>query len=264
LANEWTLRAYDAMHLAAVNISFRDLNQLEQIFAADAYKKLRQQYPVIERFMSANVHPKSQAYASPQPYLIQELSDGRLSRPVKIGLVGLTVDGVLSERQNPRIKVKERTVPEKILAARKFSIEDPLTAAKRILPDVSAQADLLIVLAYMPMAMVEQLIKENPKIEVVLVASKIPLPQPPKQIGRTVVATSVNEGKVMGELRIYVDAQRRVKSVKNRYIGLDAVIPDDPEMAELRAKAREELKVVRQGVLRDQGLRVVGDKSSTP
>lgn len=263
VANRWALRAYQAMNVAAANISFRDLNQLEEMLASETYQNQQQQFPLLGRLISANVRPANRAYVAPRPYLIQVLSGGRIKRPLKIGLVGLTVDGfALEEAKHDRLSnARQRAAKSQPRSAPAFSIEDPLAVAQRMLPGVRAQADLLVVLAHMPMTMADRLAKQNPEIDVMMVANKIALPQPPRLIGKTLVTTSTNEGKVLGELRIYLNPQGRIARVVNRYVGLDEVVPDDPTLTKLRDQARVEVNAARMKML---GAKQQELKSKTP
>jgi len=224
IGNEWVLRAYEAMQVEAVNVSFRDLLQMKHTFAADGYPQQRRQYPILDRFISANVRAKSNAYATPRPYLIQTLRGGRLKRPLRIGLVGLTEAGTLP--------------PED------YAIEDPLEVAERVIPEVRAKSDVVVVLGYLNRPAAQRLASSRLEIDALLIAYRYPQLQPLRRFGKTLMATSIYEGRMLGELRIYVDEHGRLANLINRYVPLDGVVPDDPELASMREEARKAMATV--------------------
>lgn len=218
VGNEWVLRAYDELNVSAVNISFRDLVHLKHTFAADVFAKQRRELPVLTRFVSANVKPKTNAHVTPPPYLIRTLRGGRLKQPLKVALVGLTEVGTLP------------------LEA--FTIEDPLEVAHRVIPEVSAKADIVVVMGYLSRAVGQRLAASGLPYNALLTAFRLPNVQSIRRYGKKLWATSIYEGRFLGELRIYTDQQGRFADLKARYIPLDQVVPDDPHFAALRDEAR--------------------------
>ncbi len=234
LGNQWVVRAFDKMQLAASNISARDIPQLQVAFTSDQYKKLAEEYPFTHAMISANIRATSGRYVPPAPYLVKSMNGPRLPRPLRVGITGLT------ERGNTRTKWEG------------YSVEDPRAAAKRIIPKLRAQCDFLVLLAYMGPATADLIAKENPGIDQILLANVFPYASPETKIGKTSVLQCINEGKSLGELRIYVDQTGAIKETKSRTISLNEIIPDDPATAELRAQARKELSVVQERIARSQ------------
>lgn len=218
VGNEWVLRAYNQLNVSAVNISFRDLVHLKQTFATDRFATQRRELPVLTRFVSANVKPTTNAHVTPPPYLIHTLRGGRLKRPLKVALVGLTEVGTLP------------------LEA--FTIEDPLEVAHRVIPEVSAKADIVVVMGYLSRAVGQRLAASGLPYNALLTAFRLPNVQSIRRYGKKLWATSIYEGRFLGELRIYTDQQGRLADLKARYIPLDQVVPDDPHFATLRDEAR--------------------------
>jgi 2',3'-cyclic-nucleotide 2'-phosphodiesterase (5'-nucleotidase family) len=217
VGNEWVVRAYEAMHVAALNVSFRDLLQLKHTFATDVYWKQHSEHPIFDRVISANVRAKSNGYVNPRPYLIETLRGGPLKRGLKIGLVGLTEAGTLPQDN--------------------YTIEDPLQAAQRVIPEVRAKSDLVVVLGYLNRPMAQRLATSGVGIDALLVAFRYPQTQPIRHFGKTLMATSIYEGRLLGELRIYLDERGRLSRLSNRYVSLDKVVPNDPKLAALRDEA---------------------------
>jgi len=242
VGNEWVMRAYDLMALDAVNISYRDLRQLAECFSASEYKKRAAKEPVITRFVSANVKAARKGCVSPQPYVIRELSGGRLKdKKIRVGIVGLTEKGFYSSSE--------------------FVIEDPFAAARRILPQVRSRSDLVLVMAYMQPDMAERLAQENPQIDVILVDPGRPILKQPRSIGNAVVVHTVYQTTMLGELRLYPTEKGERRRFINRYVELDEVIPDDVAVERLRVEARKEIAAVQQRLFRQ---RQAGSSSRTP
>lgn len=232
LGNEWVIRAYNQMGLDAVNVSWRDLPQLTTCFKVEEHKKHVSREPIVNRFISANVKPRSKGIVAPQPFIIRELKGGRLkNKTIRIGVIGLTEKGAASTTA--------------------FEIADPLVVAGRLVPQVRSQADILIVMAYMQPEMVDRLAERNPQIDVILADAGRPYINQEKTLGKTQIVFATYQTKLLGELRLYEDGPGGVKKFVNRYIELDDVIPDDPPTERLRAQARKELSVVQQKLARE-------------
>jgi len=225
VGNEWVIRAYEQMKLDAVNLSYHDLPQLARCFRSEEFRRHVAETPVVRRFLSANVRPREASHASPQPYLLRELSGERLKgRPLRIGFIGVTEAG------NYR--------------GREFVVSDPLVAVRSLLPRVRAHADVVVVLAYLSPEMIETLAREVSDVDVILADVGRPLWLQPKAVGRTYVAYSIYQTKFLGELRLYRDEREGRWRVLARYVELDGLIPDDPATEALRAEARRELAAV--------------------
>ena len=225
VGNEWVVRAYEHMKLDVVNLSYHDLPQLARCFQSKEFRRHVAETPVVKRFLSANVRSRGAAYANPQPYMIRELRGGRLNgRALRVGFIGVTEAG------NYR--------------GREFVVSDPLVAVRSLVPRVRARADLVVVLAYLSPERIESLARENPEVDVILADVGRPLWLPPKTIGRTYIAYSAYQTKLLGELRLYREQRSGRWKGLARYIELDGLIPEDATTEALRAEARRELAAV--------------------
>ena len=231
VGNEWVIRAYDHIGVDAVNVSFHDLLQMADCFSLGEFKRHASTTPVIQRFVSANVRARDGRRQSPRPFLIKELVGERFQgRPLRLGIVGLTEKGNASEPA--------------------FVIEDPLQAARRVIPEVRPRVDLLLVMAYMQPEAVQQLVRENPQIDIVIADLGRPQVFPPQTMGKTFVAYTYYQTKLLGELRLYRDALTGGMRFSHRAVELDRVIPDDPSTEQLRAQARKEIAAVQELIVR--------------
>jgi hypothetical protein len=225
VGNEWVIRAYDHMKLDVVNISHHDLPQLAHCLRPEEFRRHAKETPVVTRFLSANVVVGEAQRPRLPPYVIRELSGGRLAgRKLRLAFIGVTEVGGYRGRD--------------------FLVRDPVTAVRQLLPQVRARADMVIVLAYLPQELVERLARENPDVDVILASVGRPLWLPPTTIGRTYIAYSAYQTKLLGELRLYLNERGGGKRVLARYVELDGLIPDEPSTEALRAAARRELAAV--------------------
>jgi hypothetical protein len=232
VGNEWVIRAYDHMALDAVNVSYRDLPQLARCFAADEWKRHAATTPVVLRFVSANIRARDRRHGNPRPFLIKELAGERLKdRRLRLGIVGVSEKGTASESA--------------------FVIEDPLVAARRVIAQVRPQVDLLLVMAYLQPPMIDRLVRENPHIDIVLADVGRPQVFEPRWVGKTFVAYTYYQTKMLGELRLYRDARTGAVRYSHRAVELDRVIPDDPSTERLRAQARKEIAAVQELIVRE-------------
>ncbi|MBI4470799.1 MAG: hypothetical protein HY650_15905 [Acidobacteria bacterium] len=234
LGNEWVIRALDPMRVAAANVSFQDLPQLDLSFSPQTYPSLVQTYPAVRGLISANIRPIKEGYPKLEPFTIREITGPRLPKPLRVGIVGFTERGRLQ------------------LAPKNFTVDDPFPAARKLVPRIRPKCDLLIALAYMPKPMASRLAQENPGIDIVLNANEYVLPGPPESFGKTKLLQCINEGKILGELRIYLDEKGRVRETTDRSISLDGAIPDDRLLAEIRENARKQLSAVQDRLARVQ------------
>ena len=215
--NLWVVRAFNRMGLDALNVSFHDLDQL--VVFSDR-RIADQKLP--DCFTSANIIARDQHLIRPAPFIVRELKGGRLKkRSLRIGIIGLTAT--------------PGNQPEG------YQIEDPISAAARVLPSMRERADYIVVLAYMSNDAIEKLVHENPYIDVVIGNLGALVSTQVKTIGRTLVTYSVHETRFLGEIRIYIDDDGRPAKSVNRYIALNATIPDDPAIERLRVEARKQI-----------------------
>jgi len=80
-----------------------------------------------------------------------------------------------------------------------------------------------------------------PGINVMLVSHNYVALMDAQQIGETVVILPVNEGRMISEVRLGIDAGASRLKLETRFVPLDASVPDEPTLGELVRKARLEL-----------------------
>jgi len=117
-----------------------------------------------------------------------------------------------------------------------FTIEDPVAVARRLVPEVKAKADVVIVLAHLPAAVAARLPENVPGISAV-VLGHYPGTEAPKDMAGAVVIRPGQRGQYVGETRLALGADGKIASFSGQAVAMDKkAIREDPEMlADLRA-----------------------------
>src|ERR1700704_1820777 len=71
--NKWVVKGYGNFHHDVANISYLDLPYLSDLLKKDGYSKRLDEYPFIERLVSANITPLDDEHRAPAPYIIREI-----------------------------------------------------------------------------------------------------------------------------------------------------------------------------------------------
>jgi 2',3'-cyclic-nucleotide 2'-phosphodiesterase (5'-nucleotidase family) len=227
--NQWVVKGYSDFHQDVANISFNDLPYIAELFKKDGYEKRLDEYPIIGRLISANLEPADDSRRAPQPYLIREVTLSRSvpGKKLRIAFVGLTEGKPTGPNQH-----------ESLYAG--FRINDVFETAKRVIPEAKKKADLVVVLAYLPQDMAQRLASENPDIDTLIVARQLSLMNEPEHFGRATITYAFNQTKYLGELRYYLRSDSTIENQINRYVALDADLPDDPQVAEIVTAAHND------------------------
>lgn len=227
--NRWVVKGYSDFRHDAANINYNDLPYLSDILKKEGYDKRVEEYPFIQKIISANVEPADDSLLAPAPYIIREitLKRGSPGSRVRIGIAGFT-DG----------KPEGRDAKGFTYAG--YRITDPFEAAKRVLPELKKKADVIIVLAYMSQDMANRLANENSEIDTLIGAKQISGLDQPQHFNRATVVYAFNQTKHLGEMRYYVKSDGTVENQINRYVALDDAIPDDPDAVEIVTAAHSE------------------------
>jgi hypothetical protein len=230
MRNQWVLKAYNQMNFAVVNLSSHDLPYAERLFAKATYEKEKATNPILARLISANVHASQPGYISPPAYIIREVSSERLpsGQKLRVGFVGLTEP------------VKDKPVKDKQTAS-VFEIKDPLAAARRIIPEVRPQCDVLVALAYLSPKNAEQLAREVSGIDLIVNANQFHSEEKPVRIDQTTIAYARYQTRSLGEALIYVRPDGHLAGIQPRMVEMDASVPSDETAKQLVHRAEEEV-----------------------
>jgi hypothetical protein len=227
--DRWVDKGFGDFGQDAANIAYNDLPFVAWLMNKDGYDKRLADLPFTKKLTSANIHPTDPNLQAPVPYVIKEvtLKRGDPGGKLRIGIVGLTDS-------------KQEGQTGSISQIAGYRIEDPLEAAKRILPEVKRQADYVIVLAYMQQDKVQALATQNPEIDTIIQAHQSTNMGDPLHFNRATITSAYSQTKFMGELRVFVNSDNQITKQANRYISLDDAIPDDPAAADVVSSAHNE------------------------
>ncbi len=222
LMNDWIVRAHDLMNLEIVNLSYRDLPYAGGLLLPDAKIK-----PERSALISANVKVTDGTRENASPYIIKTVTGKRLPLPLRIAFIGLS--------DLPPDEFKGQ------VEASGFVIHDPLAAAKAALAEIYDKADVTVIVGYLKRSTAMKLAQQNSDLDLIINSDGSGITLDPQQINNTLIVYAAKETKHLGELRFYADDEGVVDRFTNRYIELDEVIPDDPQMARMTKQARQEI-----------------------
>lgn len=229
IKNRWVVKGYGDFLTDAANLCFGDLPYAAELFRKDGFDERVKELPFIKKLISANLHPEQETLAAPAPYVIREitLKRGTPGKKLRIGIVGFT-----------QLKQGMGNQLEDSYAG--FKIEDPLVAAKRVLPELKQKADIIVALAYMSQGQAQTLATQNPEIDTIIGAQQINGTDEAKRLNNVTIVYSYNQTKYLGELRYYVKADGHIENQLDRHVGLDKEIPEDPVALAMVNAARDE------------------------
>jgi 2',3'-cyclic-nucleotide 2'-phosphodiesterase (5'-nucleotidase family) len=227
--NKWVVKGYGDFHHDAANINYNDLPYVAELFKKEGFNKRIEEYPFIERLVSANIQPADDLLRAPNPYVIREITLKRAvpGKKIKVGIVGFT-------------EGKPTAMNQREFLYGGYKILDPFEAAKKVLPELKQKVDYIIALAYMPQDMAQRLASENSEIDTVIAARQINGQNPLDHFNRATIAYAYNQTKFLGEMRVYLREDGGIENQVNRFIALDADIPDDPDAFEAVTTAHNE------------------------
>ncbi len=115
----------------------------------------------------------------------------------------------------------------------RFTIADPFETARRMVPELRREADLVILMSQMSTAATDSLVRSVPGIDVALYGHDAPFDNSPSRVGQTIANRTGIGGQYAGKLVVTVDPSGRVKSFGSANRAMDKAMPQDPEIARL-------------------------------
>jgi len=227
--NKWVVKGYADFHHDAANISYLDLPYIGELLKKDGFDQRLEEYPFINRLVSANIHPLDDQHREPIPYVIREvtLKRGAPGQKVRVGIVGF------SEAKPIGPNLFESTYAG-------FRIDDPFEAAKKVLPELKQKTDFIIALAYMDVGSAQRLASDNSEIDTVIGARQLSNMDEAQHFNRATVSFAYNQTKYLGEMRVYFKGDGKPENQISRYIALDSNLPDDSVALETVTTAHSE------------------------
>lgn len=165
-------------------------------------------------FVSANVVRQGTREPVFKPWTVVDvkLPDG--GRTLRVGVIGIT-------RFNP---VWQKAGP----AGANLALAPPLEMVKKYLPEVRGKADVVVLLAALSRDDAGRIVRDVPGIDFVLGAYGGIYNANEETEGATRVFYTGNQGKRVGETRIFLDPSGKVVSSSSYLHNLIARYPDDP------------------------------------
>lgn len=158
-------------------------------------------------FLSANLSVGQSKELLGQPYVIREIAGH------KVGIIGLTEAGNIVG----------------------FSVADPLATAKSIVPQVSRQADIVILLTHTPVSVARKIADEVPGIDLIVTGGDESLAAGEvTKSGALLVhadtATPGHAGRNLGIIMADFDSHGKLIKQASSVISLAEGLPEDPDM----------------------------------
>ena len=122
------------------------------------------------------------------------------------------------------------------------SFEDPFAAARRILPELRGQGDVVVLLSQMSTAETDSLLKLVPGIDVALYGHEAEYEESAQRLASTVVSRTGVRGQYVGDLQLTVDPQGKIVSFQSVNLPLAKTMPEDSVAAKEVADAVTHVK----------------------
>jgi 2',3'-cyclic-nucleotide 2'-phosphodiesterase (5'-nucleotidase family) len=196
---------------AAANVGERDLS-----LGYDEFRRRTQgaTFP----FVSANIVRRDTREPVFDPYVILEVETEGSAEPVRVGVLGVV-------RFNP---VFLRSGPE----GSNLVILPPLEAVKRYFEEVRERSDVVVLLAAIHQDDAHIIAKEVRGIDMILGSYGSIYSTREETEGETLLCYAGNQGRRVGESRVFVGDDREVERITSFMHVLSARYPSDPEMQE--------------------------------
>ena len=204
---ETILAAYGLMGVGAVNVSARELG-----ISPEQIERLGSESDI--PFLSANIVDEGSGL--PRFATSAQIAVGRHT----IGIVGIA---------DPVVR---RWIAED---GRTTVISYPIAAARPIVSALAEEADLVVLLAHVPMWKIESIVAGLPEVDIFLGADGVTTTQRERRIGEggAVVSFGGRQGQHLGVLEIRMSGTGAIDSLRHRMVNLSPDMPEDPEIQEL-------------------------------
>jgi len=218
----------------ALGYRVSNLSQRELAHGLDAFLE-RQKKSKFE-FISANIvwQDSGEPIVAPTTVLRVPLRDGAKTKEVRIGFIGLSRHDPAFQKEGP--------------GGRRIVTVDPLAAAEKRVPALRQKSDVVVALVALGLEQSRQLPKRAKEIDLVVGADSTPgktgmitrtddFPED-TQIGRARLLFAGDQGKVLGDVRLFFDGKKGIASTQRSIVQLTREWPDDPKLADVMEKVK--------------------------
>ncbi len=189
----------------------------------------------------------SAAQSGVAPYVSANVKSPGLDPDVRVIEASGARIGVLSVTSPRCFAFREGGVPEGV------EIEDPVAAAKRVLPDLAANSDVVVALYHGPLDDARSFAAEIEGLAAVICAHEGVSMQVPEMVGGAVLCAPGRNGEWLGRLTLRFDVPGEEPAVDYALIPMDDAILEDPAMATLIAEYQAEVQGELAAALRAAG-----------
>jgi 2',3'-cyclic-nucleotide 2'-phosphodiesterase (5'-nucleotidase family) len=146
--------------------------------------------------------------------------------------------------------------PSSKAQTRDWKVLDPVSKGKQAVKELRGKADIIILLAAMPVKELRSLLSQLPEITIAVIGYNPSRLREPLQVGQTIVVSSSAYGKYLGMLTLFFDDPTAPFADEAKVMRLErelAVVEDkirkeaSGSFAELKQKMEAELKELKQG-----------------
>jgi 2',3'-cyclic-nucleotide 2'-phosphodiesterase (5'-nucleotidase family) len=208
LLNRWMVSGMEQMGLDALNVGYNDMAGLRSLGTGDDAPS-QTGLPLV----SANIKGPGIA-----PFLVVKRGD------LTIGITGISSPGA-------------RTIPTP-----GFTVLDPVKAARPVIEELKQSTDLIVLLVFQAADAAKRLARDG-DVDVIIDTNRHRTLDAPFRVSEALWVRSHFQTMRLGELRLGLKEDRITWAI-DRKIDLDAVLPDEPNLATISKMARKELRVI--------------------
>ena len=218
----------EAMNRLGYQVAMLGTRELGMGWDAFAAHRAKAKFP----FVSANLvwHDNGQTVVDPFVVVKTPLRPGAKAKEIRIAYTGVV----------PHIPSYFASGP----GGRKIVTTDPIEAAAQVVPRMREKADVVVVLSSLELETSRALARRAKQADLVLGGLGMTQSRnddfPEDSIfGTTRIQAIGNEGKNLGEIRLFFKDGRALSGVQRSVVGLTREWPDEPDLASLMAATRE-------------------------
>ncbi len=213
--NRLMLDSLDSFPVRVLNLATEDL-----MF----WGKLSEESLARTQVISTNLVPSNALLPSPKRYAVLQIPDdsGQPDTPLKIGFLGLSDPA----RVKPRSGFRGR---------------DPFEVLAEVVPELSREVDLLVVLADLPREVAVEIARRHPEVGAVLVAQRGSRVEEAERVNNAIIASCVDRGRYLGKLILNLENKGKVVGWDSEYVALKRGMTEDPAWLERQARVARRL-----------------------
>jgi hypothetical protein len=208
------------------------LSQRELAHGYDAFleRRSRASFP----FVSGNIVWQDTSEPIVDPFVVLKIAPrpGAKAKEIRIGFLGLTASNPAFLKTGP--------------GGRRIVTGDPVAAAARYIPQMRSRADLIVILSGLDLDTARNLARKVKEIDLILGGQggretrTDDFPED-TSIGRTRIQYVGDQGKNVGEVRLFLSDKRTIASMQRSLVSLTREWPDEPVLARLMEAVKEDV-----------------------